>query len=210
MAFSVAPTLGRLSVSSLPRISGASQWSRPPPSRITAPSCRREDRWRSMGRGPSSHPPGIDSSERPQRLSTAPRKITDERISRIRWSGTSQRVSEAASTTSASPSHSARQPRCRRIRMDASTSRRRGQLCSVEVPLCKMVAAKMGSTLFFAPWTCKLPLRALPPSMIKSPIKTLRSSFSQKLHHLMRRAALFVPFPRRAYFSRRRSSITVS
>ena len=125
-------------------------------------------------------------------------------------SSLAQAVSEAASTTSVSPSHSARQPRCRRIRIDASTSRRRGQLCSVEVPLCKMVAAKMGSTLFFAPWTCRLPLRALPPSMIKSPIKTLRSSFSQKLHHLMRRAALFVPFPRRAYFSRRRSSITVS
>ena len=56
--FSVAPTEGIRSTTSLPRSRGARQWRKPPSSRISAPSSRRPERWRSMGRGPSSHPPG--------------------------------------------------------------------------------------------------------------------------------------------------------
>ena len=58
----------------------------------------------------------------------------------------------AVSTARSSPSHRASQPRVRRIRTEASTSRRRGQLRSTTCPLASSVAARMGSTLFFAPW----------------------------------------------------------
>ena len=59
--FSVAPTEGRLSTISLPRSRAARQWSMPPASSISAPSVRNPDRCRSMGRGPSSHPPRCDT-----------------------------------------------------------------------------------------------------------------------------------------------------
>ena len=45
-----------------------------------------------MGRGPSSQPPGMLTSASPVRARMAPRKITEERISRISPSGMSDRV----------------------------------------------------------------------------------------------------------------------
>ena len=76
-----------------------------------------------------------------------------------------QHVIPAVSTTRLFPSHSARHPRWRRIRTEASTSRRRGQCRSTERPGCRMVAARMGSTLFLAPWTVRLPSRGRPPKI---------------------------------------------
>ena len=46
--------------------------------------------------------------------------------------------------------------------MDASTSRRRGQRRSSTLPPVRMVAARMGSTLFFAPLYGDFPLEAVP------------------------------------------------
>lgn len=47
--------------------------------------------------------------------------------------------------------------------MDASTSRRRGQRRSTTLPPVRMVAARMGSTLFFAPCMVTSPWRRFPP-----------------------------------------------
>ena len=117
-----------------------------------------------MGRGPSSQPPGMLSSAAPVRARIAPRKITEERISRMRASGTSFRVRAAASTVTVSPLRSTRQPRCSRMAMEARTSDRSGQLCTTLTPGHSTDAAKMGRTLFLAPWTLAVPSSALPPS----------------------------------------------
>ena len=58
MAFSVAPTLGSDSTICAPRIPLPQQLRQPPRSRTSAPRVRRAARCRSMGRGPSSQPPG--------------------------------------------------------------------------------------------------------------------------------------------------------
>ena len=61
------------------------------------------------------------------------------------------------------PNNPALQPKACRIRMDASTSRRRGQRRSTTLPPARMVAARMGSTLFFAPCMVTSPWRRFPP-----------------------------------------------
>ena len=71
----------------------------------------------------------------------------------------------AVSTARVSSSHRALHPRSRRIRMEASTSRRRGQPSKRTCPRVSSVAARMGSTLFFAPWTRTSPSNVLPPRM---------------------------------------------
>ena len=165
MAFSVAPTLGMEKVISQPaRPPAAEQWSSPPCSRTSAPRDRMAARWRSMGLGPSSHPPGKDMIASPSLARMAPRKMTDERISRIRASGTSRPVRAEASTVTVSPARSTRHPRCSRMAMEARTSERSGQLCTTLSPGHRMVAARMGSTLFFAPWTRAVPWSRFPPS----------------------------------------------
>ena len=121
-----------------------------------------------MGRGPSSHPPGKERSASPIRPKMAPRKITEERISRIRAWGTSQRTGAVASTVTVVPSWVTRQPRWRRISREAVTSDRGGQLWITLVPGARMAAARMGRALFFAPWTRTVPLSGRPPSTIKA------------------------------------------
>ena len=116
MIFSVAPTLGRVRVISAPRSAAPPvQRRRPPRCSIPAPSFRSADRWRSMGRGPSSQPPGILTSASPVRARMAPRKMIEERISRMSASGTSERLRQDASTVTVVPSRVTRQPRWRRI-----------------------------------------------------------------------------------------------
>ena len=163
MAFSVAPTLGRESTISAP---WRAPWQSIPPgsSVMVPPRARMAARWRSMGRGPSSQPPGAHRLARPIRPSTAPRKITEERISRMSRSGTSHRVGAEASTMTAVPSRRAEQPRWRRMAREASTSDRSGQLWMTHSPGASRAAARMGSTLFLAPWTATEPLRGKPPS----------------------------------------------
>ena len=57
--FSVAPTLGKDRVRLAPCIRPETVQSKTPcSSRMESPSFRRACRWRSMGRGPSSQPPG--------------------------------------------------------------------------------------------------------------------------------------------------------
>ena len=138
-----------------------------PPSRSSTlpPRARMAARCRSMGRGPSSQPPGAHSRACPIRPRMAPRKMTEERISRIRASGTSQRLGAEASTTTPSPCHSALQPRWRRMAREASTSERRGQFWITQAPGANRQAARMGSTLFFAPWTITEPSSGRPPSI---------------------------------------------
>ena len=168
IAFSVAPTLGSARLYSHPRSlpPGMAQWRAPPSSRMSAPKARIAERWRSMGRGPNSHPPGILNSAAPVRAKMAPRKITEERISRISSSGTSLPVTTEASTVTVAPSRVTLHPRCSKIAREARTSERSGQLCITLVPRQSTVAARMGSTLFMAPWTSAVPYSGLPPWMI--------------------------------------------
>ena len=166
MAFSVAPTLGMERLISQPAICppGRAHKRAPPSSRISAPRARMAAKCRSMGLGPSSHPPGMLSAAEPVRARIAPRKMTEDRISRIRASGTSFWVSSEASTVMVSPVRDTLHPRCSRIEMEARTSERSGQLWTTLTPLHRIVAARIGSTLFLAPWTLAVPRSGLPPS----------------------------------------------
>ena len=89
--------------------------------------------------------------------------MAEERISRISASEISLRHRPAVFTVSASPSHRASQPRYRRMRTDASTSRSRGQRRSTVSPRLRSVAARIGSALFFAPCTAMEPESAFAP-----------------------------------------------
>ena len=63
----------------------------------------------------------------------------------------------------ASPSRATSQPRPRRMRMVASTSRRLGTFSSSVSQGASTEAAMMGSTAFFAPCTVTLPESLRPP-----------------------------------------------
>ncbi len=117
---------------------------------MSTPSRRRELRCRSMGRGPSSQPPGAQSRAEPQREIIAPRNTMDERMLRISSSGISHWVT-ALSTIRSWPSRLQRHPACSKMRRAVSTSDRSGQLCRTVCPLHKSAAASRGSVLFFAP-----------------------------------------------------------
>ena len=163
MAFSVAPTLGMDRTISRPRRWWHRQWRLPPWHSTCPPIAVSAARCRSMGLGPSSQPPGMDSSACPIRPRMAPRNTTEERISRMSWSGMSQRCMVLESTVMVSPSCSTTQPRWRRMATEASTSVSWGQLCRTLTAPVKIVAARMGRTLFFAPWTATAPERGVPP-----------------------------------------------
>ena len=109
----------------------------------------------------------------------APRKMAEERIRRISSSPTVLAVSTVVSTTRLSPSQQAEQPRERSMSIEASTSRRWGQRRSSTVSPTRMVAARMGSTAFFAPWMSISPDRGLPPRMISSCMKN--RPFAQRM-----------------------------
>ena len=163
MAFSVAPTLGMASVICAPCSAVARHTMSPPNSSTSAPSARRAFRWRSMGRGPSSQPPGILNHASPQRPATAPRKITDERMARMSSCGMEQERRRVEFICMTSPSWSTAQPRWRRMFSEASTSRSCGQFVSSVSQPVRIQAASIGSTAFFAPCTVRLPSKGAPP-----------------------------------------------
>ena len=164
--FSVAPTLGKdrgiLQPFSRPR---TRQRNWPRSSSMAMPSWRRAARWRSMGRGPSSHPPGKESTAAPVLAAMAPKKTMEDRISRIRSSGISLPDSPVLSTRIRCPSRSTRHPKWRRIATEASTSDKPGQFWSSETPSAIKAAARIGSALFFAPCTATAPFKRWHPSM---------------------------------------------
>ena len=137
----------------------------PPCSCTSAPSARSASRCRSTGRGPSSQPPGMDSRASPKRARIAPRKITDERSSRMSVCGMKLRLMPRESMQTTSPSRSAVQPRCRRMRSVVSTSRSSGTLNSSVSQPVSTDAAMIGKTAFFAPCTDVLPVSVFPPLM---------------------------------------------
>ena len=163
MAFSVAPTLGNGSRMRRPFRSCAQQTMSPPRSVTSAPSARSASRCRFTGRGPSSHPPGMDRLAVPKRVRIAPRKMTEERSSRMRSCGMKSRFMPRESMRTVSPSRSAVQPRWRRMRSVIVTSFRSGTLCrTVSLP-ASTDAAIIGSTAFLAPCTWVLPVSLFPP-----------------------------------------------
>ena len=162
--FSVAPTLGNASETNPPRNPpGAVHNRQPCSSRISAPSLRSASKCRSMGLGPSSHPPGNDNLASPQRDRIAPKNTIDERISRMRLWGISQRVMPSAQTVKVSPVWAQRHPSRRKMVTAVCTSDSAGQLCSTVSPSQRSAAASSGSVLFFAPCTVSSPQRRLPP-----------------------------------------------
>ena len=177
--FSVAPTLGKSSAMAVPfRRPLARHSSRPPSSRISAPSWRSAARCRSIGRAPSSQPPGKDICACPVRAISAPKKMIDERISRISPSGMSLRLSGAESTATVPCERVTVQPRCRRMLTDAATSESCGQLAISLVPLASSVAASSGSALFFAPWMATAPSSRCPPSILSISFFPISGPFS--------------------------------
>lgn len=116
-----------------------------------------------MGLGPSSHPPGNDNLASPQRDRIAPKNTMDERISRMRLWGISQRVMPSAQTVKVSPVWVQRHPSRRKMVTAVCTSDSAGQLCSTVSPSQRSAAASSGSVLFFAPCTVSSPQRRLPP-----------------------------------------------
>ena len=142
---------------------GAVHSRQPCSSRISAPSLRSASKCRSMGLGPSSHPPGNDNLASPQRDRIAPKNTMDERISRMRLWGISQRVMPSAQTVKVSPVWVQRHPSRRKMVTAVCTSDSAGQLCSTVSPSQRSAAASSGSVLFFAPCTVSSPQRRLPP-----------------------------------------------
>ena len=173
MAFSVAPTLGMGRAMAAPRsLSGTEQDMSPPLSSMRAPRALRAPRWRSMGLGPSSQPPGMLSRAAPQRASRAPRKITELLSSRMSSCGISAPVMYRESIVTSCPERSTAQPMRRSILTVASTSRSSGTFVSRVTPGNSTLAAIIGSTAFFAPCTATRPRRGLPPDMCQTLINS--------------------------------------
>ena len=80
----------------------------------------------------------------------APRKTMEDRISRIRLSGTLPPLRFRASTATVRPSRRTLHPKYERISQAAVTSESSGQLWSTVSPWQRTVAAS-GKELFFAP-----------------------------------------------------------
>ena len=194
MMFSVAPTLGKGRMISVPRSFSARQQISPASSSISAPICRRAARCRSMGRFPSWHPPGRDSRASPQRASSAPMKMTEERISTIREWGMLLPERRVESMYTSPPRCSARQPRCRSMRRAASTSRSWGTFISSLFSGQIIEAAIMGSEAFFEPWTKQAPRSRFPPLICHISIKIPPVHSN---HAILCRGALICSFFRR-------------
>ncbi len=110
----------------------------------------------SMGLGPIAHPPGYDTLTRPSLPSSGPMRKMEERISRIRLSGTSCRSRSRASTRRQDlPSGPAcletDAPRRRSMSDMTWTSFRLGASIILHGPPPRTAAAMIGSTAFFAP-----------------------------------------------------------
>ena len=91
----------------------------------------------------------------PVRPRMAPRKMTEERISRMRASGTLLPVRTVASTVMVPPLWAVRQPSRPRISREADTSDRAGQLWITLSPGARMAAAGAGAeeiTAFIQDW----------------------------------------------------------
>lgn len=134
---------------------------------ICNPIRRNAARWRSIGRGPSSQPPGKDNLAFPNRETIAPKKTIEERISRIKVSGISPPCREEESISRVSSSRFTRQPSVFKIRTAVSTSDSRGQLCKTTSVLQRSEAARRGRVLFFAPCTRSSPFSLQGPSILK-------------------------------------------
>jgi len=165
MAFSVAPTLGMGRQISRPESFFAVQITAPSSPPISAPSVRRADRCRSMGRGPNSHPPGKDRQARLRRAKSGPKNTTEERIRHICSGGIVSRSRLLAFTRTSLPSRLTVHPSPVKISRAADTSDRSGQLWMTHSPGTRSVPARMGSTLFLLPCTRREPKRGRPPSI---------------------------------------------
>ena len=89
--------------------------------------------------------------------------MTDERSSRMSACGMKSQCIPRESMRTVSPSRTAVQPRCCRMRSVVVTSRRSGTLCRTVSPPESTDAAMIGSTAFLAPCTRVLPVSLFPP-----------------------------------------------
>ena len=142
----------------------------------------------SIGLLPSWQPPGRLSRATPQRASSAPMNMTDERISSISECGIVLSVSPAESMYTSFPSCSAVQPRCLSIRSAASTSLSCGTLVSSERAGAAIEAAIIGREAFFEPWTKQVPSSLFPPricqiSIINPPHIDISPSYAGGLQY---------------------------
>ena len=138
--------------------------------------------------------------------------MTLDRIFSIRCWGIWQPVIRLLSTTRSPPSHRTAQPKYRSISAAASTSSSRGQQRMRQALAHKMVALRMGSTLFFAPCTAISPRSGLPPAIRKwlkplPPFHRFTPSYAQRRERgAWERIAIQYCFYKKVYFT---SAITV-
>ena len=120
----------------------------------------------SIGREPSSQPPGILTVHSPVLPKIAPIKIIDERISRISFSGISVTFTSAESITAVLLENLHLQPRQLSILDAEYMSVSSGQLLITDSSPHRIELAIIGRLLFLLPCNFNSPLRRLPPFTI--------------------------------------------
>lgn len=150
--FSVAPTDGNGSDILAPcALTGLRQVILPKLSLISTPIFLSAARCISIGLGPSSHPPGQHTVHSPVLPSRAPRKMIDERISRISSSGIEVSLTPAADITAVFPENVHLHPTQFSILDAAKTSVSLGQFLRIHSSPLRIAAAIIGSALFLLP-----------------------------------------------------------
>ena len=136
---------------------------------MTAPMASIPLRWRSIGREPIAHPPGIATLARPKRASNGPNTTIEARILDTYLKGASYESCLVASKiivlfTSSIPTSTFK----KRITLFiVYTSDKTGTLYRVVRPSSGMMhAAKIGKTAFLAPSISTVPTRRFPPRTI--------------------------------------------
>ena len=123
-----------------------------------APSARNPFRWRSIGRFPMEHPPGIGITHLPQRASSGPITMVEARISLTSSeSPTVVLISFAVTEITPGDSSSTSAPKLLSISRITFTSAKSGTSSIRQVSPVKRVAAINGRTAFFAPLICTVP-----------------------------------------------------
>jgi len=145
----ISAPLSRLAVATMSPLSSS----------ISAPSARRPIRWRSTGRGPIAHPPGMATRARLRLASSGPSTQMLARIFRTRSYGAWELASSSTQIrTGPSASRETEAPRSRSTSAMYRMSATSGTFASVLTPSLSSAAAMSGRLAFFAPLMRTLPL----------------------------------------------------
>ena len=167
MMFSVAPTLGKSKLISVPTILSVVQIILPKFSCTCIPNFLNPFKCKSIGLEPISHPPGYENVACLYLPIKLPAKITEDLIFLIRFSEISNLCTLDESITTLEPSFFTLHPNSFKISIIIFVSSILGTLYNLEIPSFKIVAAIIGNEAFFDPDTKVSPSNLFPPSIIK-------------------------------------------